>query len=195
MANQNKETKKPIPEKLLKEAKKWMNDDLEAFNAEYKQLCERDHSFAGRLVKCHLLLEYYLTEYLEAAYPTIPNISDARLTFSQKLNLATYKKTNFFQFIDAIQCLNTLRNKLVHDIRYVPNKNDLNPIRSIMKIWNSAFGKPMKDGIELIEEMTIFVCGMFSGLTQHIRRGHQNDGIIGCLEWFSEVFANHEDWE
>lgn len=192
MTQRDVNTKSVLFQKMLKEAPTWEADFTE-FCSEYQQLCERDHSFAGRLVTCHLLLEHFMTDYLEAAYPTMPELSEARLTFSQKLRLAAYERTNVFLFQDAIHSLNSLRNKLVHDIRFVPSTNDLSGIRTIMGAWNSAVGKPLKDGIDLVEEMTAMVCMMFAGSAKQIRRRHRKDGIIGLLRWWSDDSDSTEE--
>ena len=89
-------------------------------------------------------------------------------------------------FLPAVKCLNSVRNKLAHNIQFKPTDTDLRPISEIMDIWNEAEGRPSARGIAVVEQMTEFVCSMLSGMSQDIKRRHPEDGLLGLLKWWAE---------
>ncbi|MFP3670621.1 hypothetical protein SB717_36660, partial [Priestia sp. SIMBA_032] len=61
-----------------------------AMEADYDAMKERwnqDTDSIGRILRAHLYLEHYLTEYLQHANPALGDLDEARLTFAQKANL------------------------------------------------------------------------------------------------------------
>ncbi len=88
-------------QKMLDEAGQWERDFVE-FKEEYTALRDRDDQYVGRFLTCHLLIEHHLAEFLEAAHPAIPRLGEQRLTFAQKMELATHPKTNVYAFMPAI---------------------------------------------------------------------------------------------
>lgn len=163
------------------------------FNAEFRTLSSRDDSFVGRFLTCHLLVEHFLTDYLEAAFPGMPELRKTRLTFDTKVSLAKHPQIGFFLFWRGVKCLNVVRNKLAHRIGYKPTDSDLEPIRFIMDNWNAAGGKPLTRQLEMIEDMTLLVCGILSGVTKGIRRRNPSDGLTGYLESYRNDASNETD--
>ncbi len=175
--------KSPLFKKMLTEAPH-IERELAEFNAEFRALRSRDDNFVGRFLTCHLIVEHFLDDYLAAGFPAMPGLPNVRLTFAQKLDLAAHPQSALFQFTDAVKCLNSVRNKLVHNIHYNPTDADLEPIRRIMDIWNTAREKPLNRRLEMIEDLTLLLCGILSGTTKSMRRRHPNDGLTGFLEWY-----------
>ena len=50
-----------------------LEDDLESFNSEYGRFINSDVSTHGVVLRCHLIVEHFLDEYLSAANPAIQN--------------------------------------------------------------------------------------------------------------------------
>ncbi len=55
------------------------------FNDEVLKLLNRKTDELGSVLKCHLIIEYYIDNYLKTAHPTILNWQASKLSFSQKL--------------------------------------------------------------------------------------------------------------
>ena len=51
------------------------------FNKKILSLISNQTDELGIVLKCHLIIDHYIDEYLEAAYPTIQSWDKARLTF------------------------------------------------------------------------------------------------------------------
>ena len=68
------------------------SDKFREIGPEWKRLTGIDFERVGRILTCHLIIEHYLTNYIELQSPNEFDWSEARLTFSQKLKLA--KKTS-----------------------------------------------------------------------------------------------------
>lgn len=165
-----------------------MEQDFEQFKQEFANLRQLDHEFIGRFVRCHLLVEHFLTEYLRAAYPQMPGLAELRLNFDSKLKLANNPDVSVSVFEPAIKCLNQIRNKLVHRIEFRPSHTYLSPIRQVVTVWAGAAGKPVRDGIELIEDFTDLVCMNLRAATGMMRRHAAEDGLVGYIRWYRNAW-------
>lgn len=70
----------------------------------------------GRILRAHLFVEHYLTEYLSNANPRLGDAAEARLTFAQKVALLDSKNRDIFVILPGIKRLNTIRNRLAHNL-------------------------------------------------------------------------------
>lgn len=147
---------------LLKNFKEVDKERIE-FNKEVLTLLNRQTDELGTILKCHLVIEYYIDNYLKSAYPTVLNWESSRLTFNQKLELINNNRTPVGMYYSSIKCLNSLRNKFSHKISYVIEKKDYREIEDIMRIWKNALNEPVPEGLDLIESFTIWVCGNING--------------------------------
>jgi hypothetical protein len=177
--------KSPVFQKLLADAPQ-IEADFYAFKQQYRKLWDTDHSAKLTILKCHLVLEHYLTAYLEAANPASPAIGSARLTFAQKIELADHPQANFHFFVAGIKALNSMRNKVAHRLDFVPTQADLAPILEGVSIWRSAAGEPVPKGFEMLDLFTELVCGFLDGTTKMIARHGSQSGLPGLLSWYRE---------
>jgi len=184
--NFGEEIKKSLVfQKLLADAPH-IEADFHAFKSQYRRLWETDHSAKVTILKCHLVLEHFLTAYLEAANPASPGIGSARLTFAQKIDLADHPQANFHFFVTGMKALNSIRNKVVHRLDFLPTKEDLAPIEEGVRIWREAAGEPVPKGFEVLDVFTELVCGFLDGTTKMISRHGSQVGLPGLLSWFCE---------
>ena len=153
------------------------------FSAEYKRLKSRDHGFCGRFLTCHLLLEHFLRQFFCRAYPTIPKEAVKKLRFSQLLDLAERPNPLAGEMlVPALKYLNKIRNKLAHDLEFVPTDKDLEPIKAALSAIAKKRKLKIRKGIELIEDFTDHCCGVLGGLSQLMQKRYQYTGILGMLD-------------
>ena len=177
--------KSPVLQKLLADAPH-IEADFHAFKSQYTRLWETDHPAKLTILKCHLVLEHFLTAYLEAANPASPGIASARLTFAQKIDLADHPQANFHFFVSGMKALNSIRNKVAHRLDFVPTEEDLAPIAEGVRIWREAAGEPIPKGFETLDVFTELVCGFLDGTTKMIARHGGQAGLSGVLSWYRE---------
>jgi len=170
---------------LLKNLKELEKERIN-FNEEVLGLLNRKTDEFGFVLKCHLIIEYYIDSYLKTAYPSILNWQSSRLTFSQKLELINNNRTPIGVYYQGIKCLNSIRNKFSHRISYVIEKKDYKEIEEIMTIWKNASNEPVPEGLALIESFTLWVCGNIDGMINGINRTNSL-GLSAYLKWLEDM--------
>src|SRR5690349_2061866 len=104
----------PTPEIVIKHAIRLMggNDKAwEAFDTDFRFITtrwEQDTATIGRILRAHLFVEHFLTEYLQARNPEIGSLDDARLTFAQKTALVDAGMAATSYLIPGIRRLNSI---------------------------------------------------------------------------------------
>ena len=175
----------PLFKKLLADAPA-MEADFHTFKKKYQKLWDTDHEAKVVVLQCHLILEAFLTDYLEHANPGAPRIGSTRLSFAQKAELAYHPRSNFAFLIDGIEALNTLRNRLAHRVGYKMTKNDIAPMKQSLKIWRDAANRAMPQGLAIITNFTELACGFLDGTVQSIKRHGGDTGLPGLINWYTE---------
>jgi hypothetical protein len=107
---------------------------------EFKDLWEgQDEAAIGRVLRCHLLVEHYLTRFLQAANPALGDADVARLGFWQKLKLATgsavLKRGLIDLYSPGIEALNTVRNRMSHRLRSELDPEDIKPMAEMVEAY------------------------------------------------------------
>jgi hypothetical protein len=176
-------------QKMLQEAPA-IEQEFQDFNLEYALLSERDDQLISRILKCHLLIEYYLDKYLAVANPAIQNWDKAKLSFYQKLELVIHPQTIFVMIEPGMRCINKLRNKTTHTIQLSFDEDELKPIKDFLDVWFGVLGKPVRSGVDLIEDFTLVCCAFINSYVSTINRYADNKGLVGLLEWRSDNLRN-----
>jgi len=154
-----------------------------AFQPEFQALWRgKDERTIGRVLKCHLLIEFYLTKYIQAANPALGDLNKSRITFSQKLALAKSHVTLIRLLLDGIEEINKIRNKIAHKLDTTLVVGD---IKSIQQLINALeeFEQKNKRPIEFIEEFTQIACMICAEFTLAIQEHAPKTGAVGYLEW------------
>jgi hypothetical protein len=167
--------------------------DAQEYQTYFTSIWERDHGAIGRLVRAHLVLEHFLTKYLDAANPALGDIGAARLTFAQKLELALNPASVLLVIGPGIKQINTLRNQLVHRLEFRLDDADLEPLRWFIRIRNEGVGAPVPDGIELIEEFAKTACTFLAGAARSIEKNAGGLGLPGLNQWWRDEIARLQD--
>lgn len=122
-----------------------------------------NYEVLGYFLSCHLIIEHYLDEFLKLRHRDL-DWDAARLTFGQKVALlSNFKISDQYDCIPAIKHMNSLRNKLSHDIEFKIESKDLLPLTQYLK--KSSEGKldiPVEPK-ELLETFTSMACVLFAG--------------------------------
>lgn len=122
---------------------------------EYEQL--------GYFLSCHLIIEHYLDEFLKICHPTL-DWDAARQTFAQKVALlSNFKISDKYDCIPAIKHMNSIRNKISHNIEFKIKPEDLLPLKQyIDKVTDGKSALPTSPK-DILEEFTTLTCVLFAG--------------------------------
>lgn len=175
----------PLFKKLLADAPA-IEADFHTFKKRYQDLWETDREAKALVLQCHLILEAFLTDYLEHANPAATRIGDMRLSFAQKADLAYNRRTNFAFLMEGIKGLNTLRNRLAHRLAYAVTDDDIAPMTRPLKTWRDAAGEAMPEGLAIVTTFTELACGFLDGTVQSIKRHGGDAGLSGLIDWYVE---------
>jgi hypothetical protein len=135
--------------------------------ATWQRLEGIDYEALGYFLSCHLIIEHYLDELLKICHPSL-DWDAARLTFGKKAALLSNLKTcDQYDCIPAIKHMNSLRNKLSHDIEFKIKPEDLFPLNQYLA---KVYSKVSDDESELPAEpkdvlgwFTMITCVHFAG--------------------------------
>jgi hypothetical protein len=132
-------------------------------NVTWRRIEGLDYDGLGYFLFCHLVVEHYLDGYLKVYYPNL-NWEGARLTFSQKvLLLSRLDPPDRFNFIPAIKHMNSLRNKLSHNIDFKIEANDLLPITQFLAKAVKGEAEVPTEQNEILQFFTVLVCAYLGG--------------------------------
>ncbi len=143
----------------------------------WQRLGAIDYELLGYFLSCHLIIEHYLDEYLKTRYPTL-GWEASKQTFGQKVSLlANDNYPDKYNSIPAIKHLNSLRNKLSHNIDFKIAETELLPLSQYLKkCCGPGLEQPVSPK-ETLDLFTSMVCVWFaSGIsstaqqTQHSRK-------------------------
>jgi DNA-directed RNA polymerase subunit F len=85
---------------------------------------DQDIESIGRILRSHLYVEHYMTEYIEKSNPRLGSVAKARLSFAQKLSLLDPDNPRLQEVKEGIKHLNTIRNRLAHRLSAVVTPED-----------------------------------------------------------------------
>ncbi|PKO86653.1 MAG: hypothetical protein CVU18_13945 [Betaproteobacteria bacterium HGW-Betaproteobacteria-12] len=100
---------------------------IASMEAEYyamKARWNKDVLTIGRILRAHLHVEYYLTEFLQHTNPKLGDLDEARITFNQKINLLQSGDRTVELLIPGIRHLNKIRNRLAHNLDATVTEGD-----------------------------------------------------------------------
>jgi len=160
------------------------------FNQMILSLLNNEIDELGFVLKCHVIIERYIDDFLIVAYPTISQWDKIRLTFNQKLELINNSRTVMGMAYPAVKCLNSLRNKFSHRLAYKIKEEDYKEIKVLMTIWYNAAGEPVPTGLQLIERFTVWFCGNCDTIIQGIKKQTPILGLTGYLDWLNNMTSN-----
>ena len=128
--------------------------DIAEFEREIAEFQAKSEAEIGEIVRCHLIVEYYLNRCLEACYPELRDNDDIRLTFHQKVQLLPSWCFGFSWIKDGVVQLNRIRNRAAHNIHYNLSPADLGRMAQAVAPLANVRGRKNLEGIDIIKEMS-----------------------------------------
>lgn len=139
-----------------------MEERLEEFNNVWNQDAER----IGRVLRAHLAVEHFLTEYIVVANPSLGSLDDARLSFNQKVDLLSDNDRVASPLKPGLRRLNTVRNRVAHQLKVDIREEDKKAFLdvAIFKAMRTEGAKhtgiPADDPLSVLEQFSKFAAGM-----------------------------------
>lgn len=167
------------------------------FNQRWESFWKSDISIIGRVLTAHLILEYYMDQYIYAANPALKDLSKIGLNFYKKLEIVRQCLPDPTKILDGIASINKIRNTLAHNINAtIPAKN-LATLRLALKTGRTKNeGSNLKDNISLITTFTEAASAILHFHASFIKKiGHgkgliaYNDRIIKSIKRFQRDFG------
>ena len=124
-------------------------------NNNFKELLRTDHTRFGRVVKCHLVTEIYIERYLREKL-ALANLTDARLTYYQKVMLLPEHGSAPAIIKPGLLKLNKIRNRFAHSLDAEVSVDELSSMTEILRM--SGRNTENIDAIDTIETFTILAC-------------------------------------
>lgn len=132
-----------------------------------------DHETLGYFLSCHLIIEHYLDEYLQVVYRDL-DWEAGKLTFGQKVSLLSkFKVNDRFDCVPAIKHMNSLRNKLSHDIEFSITSEGLLPLVQYLKKASDGKGEIPSDPKDILDHFTMMTCVLFAGAISGTASNHR----------------------
>ena len=163
-----------------------MEERLDEFNNVWNQDAER----IGRVLRAHLAVEHFLTDYIVISNPNLGSLDDARLSFNQKVDLLSDNDRVTSPLKPGLRRLNQVRNRIAHklkvDIREEDKKVflDVAIFKAMRAEGAKHIGTPADDPLSVLEQFSKFAAGMLhSGADpdNHLWK-KASDGVQGAVQ-------------
>jgi hypothetical protein len=150
--------KPPNPQKVVEHVLTLLGGREKAFatfDADFAmiaRLWNQNTSIIGRILRCHLFVEHFITEYLTTKHPAL-DFDKSRLTFSQKVDLVgSHLPPSVSHIIPGVRRLNSIRNRLSHTLTGEISIEDVSVFTSIslFEAMRREAHKPNPPSSELI---------------------------------------------
>lgn len=163
------------------------SDSFRELDVKWNKIEGVNFELVGRVLICHLIIEHYLTVFIELEISRKLTLDKLRLTFSQKLKLIedneALKETGI---IKGIEIVNKIRNKFSHNLKVDINVNDIKFLKSVVdkirdKESTSSENIEYSD-IAIIESFTSMVCAFMAGYcTKTVHKLQELKEIVAYL--------------
>jgi hypothetical protein len=97
-----------------------MDERIAAFDRVWNQDTDR----IGRVLRAHLAVEHFVTEFLSFQNPNLGSLERARLSYSQKLDLLDPMDRRVKSILPGLRLLGAIRNRASHRLRVELTKAD-----------------------------------------------------------------------
>lgn len=146
-----------------------LNEEMDSKLAKINEKWNQDVDAIGRILRAHLFVEHFITECLVSFNPSLGNIKEARLTFSQKLTLIEDYSEETKELARGIKRLNKIRNQLAHNLSGTVTDQDKESLLSVisfssLRIELAKPEMPSDDNLVVLEDFAKHVGARLSSL-------------------------------
>ena len=153
---------------------------------QWEKVSGLDFEAIGRILVCHLSIEHYINNLIELSTPKLFDWDNSRMTFSQKLKLVgkiAILKRN--KFDTGIEILNSIRNKLSHNMLATIDVNKYEQLKGILLDYlcrdkseadkeETLSHMSQYDTHAIIERFTSIVCALIAGYCTSLINKHED---------------------
>jgi hypothetical protein len=151
-----------LPESFVKHVIQLMGGNEKAWqtlDADFEMITsrwEQDTSAIARILRAHLFVEHFLSEFIQARNPDLGSLDEARITFAQKVSLVGIGTPGMAHLLPGLRRLNSIRNRLAHSLRAEVTKEDgevflaIGPFRALRDEMAKQ-ATPSNDSIAILE--------------------------------------------
>jgi len=104
-----------------------MNARFEQRRLDFMSIWDQDSKELGKILHAHLVVEYFLTEYLKHLHPTLDFVK-LRLRYEQKVGMVPSSNAMLSPLKPALSAVGSVRNNAAHVRRAQISKHDIQPI-------------------------------------------------------------------
>jgi hypothetical protein len=123
---------------------------------------EQDIATIGRILRAHLFVEHFLSEYLQSKNPNLGSLEEARISFGQKITLLAAGRPEIEYLLPGIRRLNIIRNRIAHSLRAELTQNDTDVFLQVKlfaamrnEMAKSSKRVPSSDHVDIMEEFAM----------------------------------------
>ncbi|WP_430504747.1 hypothetical protein [Ralstonia pseudosolanacearum] len=158
---------------------------IAAFNSEYLSYLEKDRVLIGQVLLSHLIVEHFLDRYLCVANPGLGAGKKERMGFAKKWEIKRVPPASLLELHGSgVIALNTLRNKIAHDLKAQIEPSDIEPIKACFGPWHAASGRPTPTSdVQWLISFTQHIAFVLDSLARDIVRYGGDKGIDGYTAW------------
>jgi len=148
-------------------------NQLKDFNEKWSQ----DEGLLGRILRSHLVVEHYLTVWLQYINPSLGSIDNAKLSFSHKVSLIGESDLAVKDLVPGIRRLNKIRNRVAHNLSVTILPEDEDALKSsrlfkaMIDLDEDLYCGSSATGIELLEGFAKYAAGLLQA------GSHENTNI------------------
>ena len=134
-------------------------------------LWKADIASIGRVLRSHLVVEHFLARVIEKNNPKLGDLSKARLSFFQKLELLDTSAIILQELKPGIKRLNEIRNRIAHKLEVDVTQEDkaeflgIGIYEAMRNESEKRSGKKSGDPIDILEDFSLFAAGMLQSLS------------------------------
>ncbi|WP_176087730.1 hypothetical protein [Achromobacter anxifer] len=156
-----------------------------AFNSEYLNYLEKDRDLIGQVLLSHLILDHFLDRYLTVANPGLTAKQKKRMGFAKKWEIKRIPPASLLELHGSgVVALNSLRNKIAHDLKAQIEPSDIEPIKTCFGPWRAASGRPEPaNDVQWLVFFTQHIAFVLDSLTRGIIRYGGDKGLDGYRSW------------
>lgn len=97
---------------------------------DFSVIWEQDSAELGHVLHAHLVVEFFLTEYLKHLFPSI-DLEKLGLRYAQKVRMLPANGPSLTSLVPGLNALGAIRNKVAHVRRVQISKDDVQPMLNV----------------------------------------------------------------